>query len=48
MLSLMMCTNVEDLRERAGWDGAAGHSRRRLLVNLQRMHLYICGCDIGF
>ncbi|KAH9930616.1 WD40 repeat-like protein [Fomitopsis serialis] len=34
--SLMMCSNPEDLRQRAGWDGASGHSRRRLLGNLQR------------
>ncbi|OBZ75757.1 WD repeat-containing protein 26 [Grifola frondosa] len=35
-LSLMMCSDSADLRHRAGWDGAAGTSRRRLLVNLQR------------
>ncbi|KAH9833011.1 WD40 repeat-like protein [Rhodofomes roseus] len=34
--SLMMCSDPEDLRQRAGWDGASGHSRRRLLGNLQR------------
>ncbi|OCH88195.1 WD40 repeat-like protein [Obba rivulosa] len=34
--SLMMCSDPEDLRQRAGWDGAAGSSRRRLLVNLQQ------------
>ncbi|KAI0724985.1 WD40 repeat-like protein [Fomitopsis betulina] len=34
--SLMMCSDPEDLRQRAGWDGASGHSRRRLLGELQR------------
>ncbi|KAH9950266.1 WD40 repeat-like protein [Amylocystis lapponica] len=34
--SLMMCSDSEDLRQRAGWDGATGTSRRRLLVNLQQ------------
>ncbi|KAJ7709607.1 WD40 repeat-like protein [Mycena rosella] len=34
--SLMMCSEPEDLRQRAGWDGAAGHSRRILLDNLHR------------
>ncbi|TFK54698.1 WD40 repeat-like protein [Heliocybe sulcata] len=34
--SLMMCTDAADLRQRAGWDGASGTSRRRLLANLQR------------
>ncbi|KZT26589.1 WD40 repeat-like protein [Neolentinus lepideus HHB14362 ss-1] len=34
--SLMMCTDAADLRQRAGWDGASGSSRRRLLTNLQR------------
>ncbi|KAG5643231.1 hypothetical protein DXG03_001315 [Asterophora parasitica] len=34
--SLMMCSDVEDLRQRAGWDGASGTSRRQLLNNLQR------------
>ena len=35
MASLVMCTDVVDLRQKAGWDGAHGSSRRRLLVNLQ-------------
>ncbi|KAJ7157017.1 WD40 repeat-like protein [Mycena crocata] len=34
--SLMMCSEPEDLRQRAGWDGAAGSSRRTLLDNLHR------------
>ncbi|KAJ7510144.1 WD40 repeat-like protein [Mycena galericulata] len=34
--SLMMCSEPEDLRHRAGWDGAAGNSRRILLDNLHR------------
>ncbi|KAJ7343183.1 WD40 repeat-like protein [Mycena albidolilacea] len=34
--SLMMCSEPEDLRRRAGWDGAAGNSRRILLENLHR------------
>ncbi|KAJ7172204.1 WD40 repeat-like protein [Mycena filopes] len=34
--SLMMCSEPEDLRQRAGWDGAAGNSRRILLDNLHR------------
>ena len=29
--SLIMCTEPEDLRRRAGWDGASGTSRRQLL-----------------
>ncbi|KAI9458264.1 WD40 repeat-like protein [Russula earlei] len=33
--SLIMCTDSADLRQKAGWDGAHGSSRRRLLVNLQ-------------
>lgn len=33
--SLLMCQDSSELRQRAGWDGAAGTSRRRLLVNLQ-------------
>ncbi|KAF8211925.1 WD40 repeat-like protein [Mycena galopus ATCC 62051] len=34
--SLMMSSEPEDLRRRAGWDGAAGNSRRILLDNLHR------------
>ncbi|KAK7037966.1 WD-domain-containing protein, partial [Favolaschia claudopus] len=34
--SLMMCSEPEDLRRRAGWDGAAGNSRRILLDQLHR------------
>ncbi|KAJ6525716.1 WD40-repeat-containing domain protein [Mycena capillaripes] len=34
--SLMMCSEPEDLRRRAEWDGAAGNSRRILLENLHR------------
>ena len=32
-----MCSNAEDLRSRAKWDGSKGTSRRTLLSNLQRM-----------
>jgi hypothetical protein len=35
--SLIMCSTPEDLRRRAGWDGARGTSRARLLNNLQSM-----------
>jgi WD repeat-containing protein 26 len=38
--SLIMCTNPEDLRQRAGWDGAAGLSRRQLLDDLHRVLFY--------
>ncbi|EJD05675.1 WD40 repeat-like protein [Fomitiporia mediterranea MF3/22] len=34
--SLIMCSNADDLRHRAKWDGASGTSRRVLLSNLQR------------
>ncbi|KAJ6630542.1 WD40-repeat-containing domain protein [Mycena sp. CBHHK59/15] len=34
--SLMMCSEPEDLRQRARWDGAAGNSRQILLDNLHR------------
>ena len=30
-----MCTDAADLRQKAGWDGAHGSSRRKLLVNIQ-------------
>ncbi|WVF65783.1 hypothetical protein IAT40_000517 [Kwoniella sp. CBS 6097] len=33
--SFMMCTDKDDLYERAMWDGAAGTSRRQLLEHLQ-------------
>ncbi|KAK7693817.1 hypothetical protein QCA50_003389 [Cerrena zonata] len=33
---LLMCADVVDLQHQAAWDGAAGTSRRQLLVNLQR------------
>ncbi|KAF9030807.1 WD40 repeat-like protein [Hymenopellis radicata] len=36
--SLIMCSEPEDVRQRAGWDGAAGNSRDQLLLNL---HHYI-------
>jgi hypothetical protein len=35
MTSLVMCADAADLRQKAGWDGAHGSSRRRLLVNVQ-------------
>jgi len=35
MSSLIMCTDATDLRQKAGWDGAHGSSRRKLLVDLQ-------------
>ena len=31
-----MCSDPEDLRRRASWDGASGTSRRTLLTELQR------------
>ncbi|KAI0797559.1 WD40 repeat-like protein [Abortiporus biennis] len=34
--SLLMCSDPSDLRQRAGWDGISGSSRRKLLMNLQR------------
>ncbi|KAG6865928.1 hypothetical protein C0991_010429 [Blastosporella zonata] len=36
LYSLMMCSEPDDLRQRAGWDGAAGYSRRQLLHSLQQ------------
>ncbi|KAH7926652.1 WD40 repeat-like protein [Leucogyrophana mollusca] len=33
--SLIMCSDSDDLRQRARWDGASGHSRQQLLTNLQ-------------
>ncbi|KAG2077940.1 WD40 repeat-like protein [Suillus decipiens] len=33
--SLMMCSDPQDLRRRASWDGASGTSRRQLLDDLQ-------------
>lgn len=33
--SLMMCSDPQDLRRRASWDGASGISRRQLLDDLQ-------------
>ena len=50
-ISLLMCQDSPELRQRAGWDGASGTSRRRLLVNLQstyivdtRSALLLTGC----
>ncbi|KAF8891225.1 WD40 repeat-like protein [Infundibulicybe gibba] len=34
--SFIMCSEPDDLRRRAGWDGASGNSRQRLLTNLHR------------
>ncbi|KAE9409438.1 WD40 repeat-like protein [Gymnopus androsaceus JB14] len=34
--SLIMCTEPEDVRQRAGWDGASGQSRQQLLLDLHR------------
>jgi hypothetical protein len=34
--SLLMCSEADDLRQRADWDGASGTSRHRLLSDLQR------------
>ncbi|BGP13752.1 hypothetical protein JCM10213v2_001690 [Rhodosporidiobolus nylandii] len=34
--SLVMCMSPDDLRARAGWDGAHGSSRQQLLVRLQQ------------
>ncbi|GAA6006312.1 uncharacterized protein JCM10292_002643 [Rhodotorula paludigena] len=33
--SLVMCMSSDDLRARAGWDGASGISRQQLLIHLQ-------------
>ncbi|KAF9469272.1 WD40 repeat-like protein, partial [Collybia nuda] len=33
--SFIMCSEPDDLRQRAGWDGASGTSRQQLLSNLQ-------------
>ncbi|KDQ33398.1 hypothetical protein PLEOSDRAFT_1073660 [Pleurotus ostreatus PC15] len=47
--SLIMCSEAEDLRYRAGWDGAAGTSRQQLLSNLHSKYicftLYMCDKD---
>jgi hypothetical protein len=42
--SLLMCSDAEDLRAKAGWDGASGNSRRRLLSHLQRMNILFPFC----
>jgi hypothetical protein len=34
----MMCSNAEDLRRRAEWDGAKGTSRQKLLVEIQSIY----------
>ncbi|KAF5389854.1 hypothetical protein D9757_003616 [Collybiopsis confluens] len=34
--SLIMCTDPEDIRQRADWDGASGQSRQQLLLQLHR------------
>ncbi|TFK76226.1 WD40 repeat-like protein [Pluteus cervinus] len=34
--SYIMYSEAEELRQRSGWDGASGTSRRRLLSNIQR------------
>ncbi|KAJ8078989.1 hypothetical protein PM082_013273 [Marasmius tenuissimus] len=36
LTSLIMCSEPEDIRHRAGWDGASGTSRQLLLNDLQR------------
>jgi hypothetical protein len=33
-----MCSNAEDLRRRADWDGAKGESRQKLLVEIQSIY----------
>ncbi|KAK7054652.1 hypothetical protein VNI00_003115 [Paramarasmius palmivorus] len=35
-VNLIMCSDPEDVRQRAGWDGASGTSRRELLSELHR------------
>lgn len=35
-----MCSNADDLRHRAKWDGVRGSSRRNLLSQLQRTCSY--------
>lgn len=37
-----MCSEAEDLRHRAGWDGAAGTSRQHLLSNLHSTSMFSC------
>ena len=39
-----MCTDAVDLRQKAGWDGAHGSSRRKLLVNIQSELLFNSIC----
>jgi len=34
--SFMMCSNLEDLKRRANWDGSNGSSRKQLLANLRK------------
>lgn len=48
MLSLIMCSEPEDLRQRSGWDGASGISRQRLLTNLQRKSLLFTASGYSF
>ncbi|KAJ3989155.1 WD40 repeat-like protein [Lentinula detonsa] len=36
LASLLMCTEPEDVRQRAGWDGVSGQSRQQLLLDLHR------------
>lgn len=36
----MMCSNAEDLRRRAEWDGAKGTSRQKLLAEIQSIYTY--------
>ncbi|KAL0577932.1 hypothetical protein V5O48_004039 [Marasmius crinis-equi] len=36
LTSLIMCSDPEDVRQRAGWDGASGTSRHQLLNDLQQ------------
>lgn len=40
---LLMCQNAEDLKTKADWDGAKGHSRHILLSQLSRMSFYGAG-----
>lgn len=40
--SLLMCQSTEDLKSKAEWDGAEGHSRHHLLSELSsKFHIFI-------
>lgn len=39
--SLLMCTDSEELKAKAGWSGVAGNSRASLLTRLRGNYYYI-------